>query len=181
VFGEDLGSSCERYLSEVHYKQPVFVTSMPWPLKSFYMKRNADAKTVQGTDLLIPFMGELVGGSIREEDWSQMVQQLVEKRLYTTAGSKASDDVHARILRTMLLVEAGTSKEEHVKGMISLHKIDFGTCSDYLALRKNAAVRSGGFGLGFSRLVNICTTGGRSTGLIRDTIAEPVAWKYLES
>lgn len=210
VFGDDLGSSCERYLSEVHYKQPLFVTDMPWPLKSFYMKRNAGKsprgfgsnQTVQGVDLLVPYMGELVGGSIREEDWSQMVVQLIEKRLYRVQKRKPSDQEHAAILLELQkegkegnegkegkegnppaaeVKETPVGAETHIQSLLKTFDIDFGTCNDYLALRYNAAVSSGGFGLGFARLVNICTTGAQHTGLVRDTIAEPVAWKYLES
>jgi len=198
TFGDDLGSSCERYLSEIHFQHPLFVTDMPWLLKSFYMKRSEDGQTVQGVDLLIPYMGELVGGSIREEDWSQMVIQLVEKRLYTTHGKKATDTQHKTICDAFHHNAANhkqdetketkqatsaikTQREPYVKAILKQYEIDFGTCSDYLALRKNAAVQSGGFGLGFARLVNICTTGEGFTGLVRDTIAEPVAWKYLES
>lgn len=66
-WGIDLNSEHERYICEKHVKGPVFIYNYPKDIKAFYMKRNDDKKTVQGTDLLLPFVGELVGGSVREE------------------------------------------------------------------------------------------------------------------
>jgi len=67
-WGMDFGSEHERYICEKGMKGPVFIYNYPKEIKSFYMKLNEDNKTVQGTDLLIPFVGELVGGSVREEN-----------------------------------------------------------------------------------------------------------------
>lgn len=66
-WGIDLQSEHERFLTEVHFKGPVIVYNYPKDIKSFYMRRNADGKTVAAMDLLVPGIGELIGGSQREE------------------------------------------------------------------------------------------------------------------
>ena len=66
-YGEDLATEHEKYLTEVHFKSPVFVTNWPKEIKAFYMRANADNKTVAAVDLLVPGSGELCGGSQREE------------------------------------------------------------------------------------------------------------------
>ena len=66
-WGEDLATEHERYLTEQHYKKPVFVTDWPREIKSFYMRLNDDGKTVAAADMLVPGVGELCGGSQREE------------------------------------------------------------------------------------------------------------------
>ncbi|HRW58889.1 MAG TPA: asparagine--tRNA ligase, partial [Chlamydiales bacterium] len=68
-WGCDLQSEHERYLSETYFNKPVFVTDYPKEIKSFYMKLNDDQKTVAAVDLLVPIIGELVGGSAREDDF----------------------------------------------------------------------------------------------------------------
>ena len=65
-WGSDIQTEHERYLSEVIFEKPVFVTDYPKEIKAFYMKQNADGKTVAATDLLVPGIGELIGGSQRE-------------------------------------------------------------------------------------------------------------------
>lgn len=79
-WGDDLGSKCERYLAEHIYKRPLFVYNYPRDLKSFYMKQNpVDVEgryTVQGSDLLIPFMGELIGSSVREEKYDILLEEM---------------------------------------------------------------------------------------------------------
>ena len=67
-WGVDIQTEHERYLTEVVYKKPVFVTDYPKEIKSFYMKQNADGKTVAAADMLVPGIGELIGVSPREED-----------------------------------------------------------------------------------------------------------------
>ncbi len=67
VWGQDLQSEHERYLTEVHFQRPVFVHDWPREIKAFYMRQNADGKTVAAMDLLVPRIGELIGGSQREE------------------------------------------------------------------------------------------------------------------
>ncbi len=66
-WGIDLQSEHERFLTEVHFKGPVIVYNYPKEIKSFYMRRNSDGKTVAAMDLLVPGIGELIGGSQREE------------------------------------------------------------------------------------------------------------------
>jgi asparaginyl-tRNA synthetase len=66
-WGIDLDSEHERYICENIVKGPVFIYNYPKEIKAFYMKLNDDKKTVQGTDCLLPFIGEIVGGSVREE------------------------------------------------------------------------------------------------------------------
>ena len=67
-WGTDIQTEHERYLSEVIFGKPVFVTDYPKEIKAFYMKQNPDGKTVAATDLLVPGIGELIGGSQREDD-----------------------------------------------------------------------------------------------------------------
>lgn len=67
VWGIDLDSEHERYITEKIIKGPTFVFNYPKEIKAFYMKLNDDKKTVMGTDCLLPFIGEIVGGSVREE------------------------------------------------------------------------------------------------------------------
>lgn len=67
-WGMDLQSEHERFLAEEHFKKPVFVTDYPKEIKAFYMKLNADGKTVRAMDLLAPGIGEIIGGSQREDN-----------------------------------------------------------------------------------------------------------------
>ena len=66
-WGSDLQTEHERYLTEQVFKRPVFVTDYPKEIKAFYMRLNDDGKTVAATDLLVPGIGEIIGGSQREE------------------------------------------------------------------------------------------------------------------
>ncbi len=66
-WGIDLQTEHERYLTEQHFKRPVFVTDYPVEIKAFYMRLNDDGKTVAAVDLLVPGVGEIIGGSQREE------------------------------------------------------------------------------------------------------------------
>ena len=68
----------ERYLSEKIFKRPVFVTDYPMDIKAFYMKQNSDGKTVAAADLLVPGIGELIGGSQREEDIDKLTSRMKE-------------------------------------------------------------------------------------------------------
>ncbi len=72
-WGIDLGTEHERYLSEKIFNKPVFVINYPKGIKAFYMKRNTDGKTVAAMDLLVPGIGELMGGSQREEDYDTLL------------------------------------------------------------------------------------------------------------
>jgi len=77
-WGVDLATEHERYLSEKIFKKPVFVTDYPKEIKAFYMKQNADGKTVAASDLLVPGIGELIGGSQREEDFEKLDERMTE-------------------------------------------------------------------------------------------------------
>ena len=78
-WGMDLNSEHERYLVEQHFKRPVIMTDYPSEIKAFYMKKNPDGKTMQGTDVLFPRIGEIIGGSVREENYQNLVDE-IEKR-----------------------------------------------------------------------------------------------------
>lgn len=78
-WGMDLSSEHERYLVEEHFKRPVIMNDYPAEIKSFYMKKNEDGKTMQGTDVLFPRIGEIIGGSVREENYDKLVTE-IEKR-----------------------------------------------------------------------------------------------------
>jgi len=77
-WGMDLQTEHERYLSEIIYKKPVFVTDYPKDIKAFYMRANDDGKTVAATDLLVPGVGELLGGSQREERYDVIKSRMEE-------------------------------------------------------------------------------------------------------
>ena len=82
-WGSDLQTEHERYLSEEVFKGPVFVTDYPKDIKSFYMRLNDDNKTVAATDLLVPGVGELIGGSQREERIDVLQMLMGEKGINT--------------------------------------------------------------------------------------------------
>ena len=75
-FGTDLQSEHERYLVEKHFKKPVILTDYPASIKAFYMKMNEDGKTVRAMDILFPGIGEIVGGSQREENYDVLVKKM---------------------------------------------------------------------------------------------------------
>ena len=131
VWGDDLGSECEKYIAEIIYNHPVFVYNYPKDLKSFYMKQNEDGRTVQGCDLLVPNLGELIGSSVREHDYNKLMK-VVEER-----------------------------------------KMDITPLKWYMDLRRNGSTPTAGAGLGFDRLVRICT----GMENIRDAVCFPVAYQ----
>lgn len=133
-WGDDLGSFCEKYLCDYVYKKPLFVYNFPKELKSFYMKPNDDGKTCSSVDLLIPGLGELVGASIRTDDYDTLLGEI------------------------------------NKRGM-SPQVLEW-----YLDLRRNATFPHGGAGLGFDRLLTVCT------GLpnIRDVVPFPVAYEECD-
>ena len=114
-WGIDLQTEHERYITEEVYNKPVFVTDYPKEIKAFYMRVNDDNKTVAAVDLLVPGVGELMGGSQREERLDILKERMNEMGL----------------------------KEE-----------DYWW---YLNLRRYGAVKHGGFGLGFERLIMYVT------------------------
>lgn len=77
-WGADLQTEHERYLTETVFKRPVFVTDYPKEIKAFYMKMNEDNKTVAAMDLLVPGIGEIIGGSQREDDYDKLVARMDE-------------------------------------------------------------------------------------------------------
>ena len=79
TWGEDLASEHERYLVEEHFGKPVIMSDYPKDIKAFYMKINEDDKTVQGTDVLFPQIGEIIGGSVREESLDKLNAE-IERR-----------------------------------------------------------------------------------------------------
>ncbi len=77
-WGCDLQTEHERYLTEEIFKRPVFVTDYPKDIKAFYMKQNPDGKTVAAMDCLVPGIGEIIGGSQREEDYDKLLARIRE-------------------------------------------------------------------------------------------------------
>ena len=77
-WGVDLASEHERYLVEEHFKRPVIMVDYPKDIKAFYMKQNEDGRTVQGTDVLFPQIGEIIGGSVREESYDKLTARMDE-------------------------------------------------------------------------------------------------------
>ena len=80
-WGVDLQTEHERYISEKVFKRAVFVTDYPKEIKSFYMKQNPDGKTVAAVDLLVPGVGEIIGGSEREADYDKLVAAMNERNM----------------------------------------------------------------------------------------------------
>ena len=98
-WGDDLASEHERYLVEEHFKKPVIMTDYPTAIKSFYMKQNeataeggsvgykgcvAPGPTMQGTDVLFPQIGEIMGGSVREESYDKLMGEIERRQMDTT-------------------------------------------------------------------------------------------------
>ena len=80
-WGMDLASEHERYLVEHYFKKPVIMTDYPKDIKAFYMKINEDGKTVQGTDVLFPQIGEIIGGSVREENYDKLMGEIERRNI----------------------------------------------------------------------------------------------------
>lgn len=126
-WGDDLASEHERYLTEKILKKPVIVTNYPKGIKAFYMKQSVDGKTVEAMDVLVPGIGEVIGGSAREDNFDKLVKRMEEMNI-------------------------------PVKGL-----------EWYLDLRRHGSAPHAGFGLGFERLLLLCT----GMGNIRDVIPFP--------
>ncbi len=90
-WGVDLQTEHERYISEKVFKKAVFVTDYPKEIKSFYMKQNPDGKTVAAVDLLVPGVGEIIGGSEREADYDKLVAAMKERGMDMDAYSDYLD------------------------------------------------------------------------------------------
>jgi asparaginyl-tRNA synthetase len=80
-WGVDLQSEHERYLVEKHFKKPVILTDYPMAIKAFYMRQNEDGKTVRAMDILFPYIGEMVGGSQREERLDKLTRRMGEMNI----------------------------------------------------------------------------------------------------
>jgi asparaginyl-tRNA synthetase len=80
-WGRDLQAEHERYLVEVHFKRPVILTDYPKQIKAFYMKQNEDGKTVRAMDVLFPGIGEIIGGSQREENYEKLLARITELKM----------------------------------------------------------------------------------------------------
>lgn len=132
-FGIDLPSTMEKFLTDNVFKKPVIIYNYPKCIKSFYMKSNNEDvdTTVQAMDMLVPGIGELIGGSMREDDFTKLDKIIKEK---------------------------------------GITNLDW-----YMDLRKYGSVPHGGFGLGFDRLVLLCT--GMTN--IRDVIPFPRYPKHV--
>jgi asparaginyl-tRNA synthetase len=80
-WGVDLQSEHEKYLTEQVYRKPVIIIDYPNEIKSFYMKQNEDGKTVRAMDILVPRLGEMIGGSERESDYDKLIKRIEEFKL----------------------------------------------------------------------------------------------------
>jgi asparaginyl-tRNA synthetase len=80
-WGKDLQAEHERYLVEEHFKRPVILTDYPKAIKAFYMKQNDDGNTVRAMDVLFPGIGEIIGGSQREENYEKLLTRIKELKL----------------------------------------------------------------------------------------------------
>jgi asparaginyl-tRNA synthetase len=80
-WGRDLQAEHERYLVEEHFKRPVILTDYPKEIKAFYMKQNSDGKTVRAMDVLFPGIGEIIGGSQREENYETLLARIREMKM----------------------------------------------------------------------------------------------------
>jgi asparaginyl-tRNA synthetase len=80
-WGVDLQSEHERYLTEEHFKKPIMVKDYPKEIKAFYMRQNDDGKTVAAVDCLVPGVGEIVGGSQREERYDKLKSRMEEMNM----------------------------------------------------------------------------------------------------
>ena len=80
-WGMDLASEHERYLVDEHFQKPVIMIDYPKDIKAFYMKINDDDKTVQGTDVLFPQIGEIIGGSVREESYDKLMSEIERRNI----------------------------------------------------------------------------------------------------
>jgi asparaginyl-tRNA synthetase len=81
AWGSDLQAEHERYLVEKHFKKPVILTGYPKVIKAFYMKQNDDGKTVRAMDVLFPRIGEIIGGSQREEEYDKLYNRIKEMHI----------------------------------------------------------------------------------------------------
>ncbi len=126
-WGKDLQSEHERYLTEDCFRKPVIVTDYPRGIKAFYMRDNDDGETVAAMDVLVPRVGEIIGGSQREERYDVLLSKVHELDAHQEDKEKT---------------EARSAEEEYWW---------------YLELRKFGGVTHSGFGMGFERMMMYLT------------------------
>ena len=90
-WGSDLQTEHERYLTDEYFRKPVFVVNYPKDIKAFYMKQNADGKTVAATDLLVPGIGEIIGCSEREADYDKLANAMKARNMPLEAYTEYLD------------------------------------------------------------------------------------------
>ncbi|KNZ56272.1 asparagine--tRNA ligase [Puccinia sorghi] len=154
VWGQPLGSEHEKWLAGTYAKGPVFVTDYPASLKPFYMKQatpyissSHNETTVACFDLLVPGVGELAGGSLRESNLSKLQERMIQKGMMSKAEEKMFGD------------EISDSDQDH----------DHDKFQWYLDLRKYGNPATGGFGIGWERLLSWIT----GVENVRECIAFP--------
>ncbi|KAJ3928029.1 MAG: asparaginyl-tRNA synthetase [Lentinula lateritia] len=153
TLGHSLQSEHEKYLAEVHFKSPVFVMDYPRGVKPFYMRVNParDMETVACFDLLVPRVGELVGGSVREERYGVLRSSMVDAGLIPSPPETEIID---------------SSSPHSPKKPLNPYEW-------YLDLRRHGSVPHGGFGMGFERLILWLGVG---IANIRESVGMP-RWK----
>ncbi|TVU31917.1 hypothetical protein EJB05_23625, partial [Eragrostis curvula] len=149
-WGIDLASEHERYLTEEIFKKPVIVYNYPKGIKAFYMRLNDDQKTVAAMDVLVPKVGELVGGSQREERLDVLKQSI----LFELSEMCFTATLYSFEVKELWILDAGLPLEPY---------------EWYLDLRRFGSVKHSGFGLGFERMI-LFATGMEN---IRDVIPFP--------
>ena len=166
AWGSDLQSEHERYITEDVFQMPVIVYNYPKAIKAFYMKLNPDNKTVAAMDVLVPKVGELIGGSQREDDYEVHIS--VDWHICTEVTV-----VWVKVLKSRI-IECGMEPEAY-EGYLDLRR--FGVSSERpsrlseidMCVCDSGSVPHSGFGLGFERLILFAT----GMNNIRDVIPFP--------
>ena len=139
-WGKDLAAEHERYLAEEVIKKPIIVYNYPKDIKAFYMRLNEDGKTVAAMDILFPQIGELIGGSQREERFDLLYHRMKELNMLKSSNSPSSTNSEAN------------QPEETLNEDVNNSDLYW-----YLNLRQYGTVKHAGFGVGFERLVMFIT------------------------
>jgi asparaginyl-tRNA synthetase len=152
-WGDDMGSTYEKWLVQ-HFDRPVAVHSYPTGIKSFYMKLSEDGKTVQGCDILVPGIGELIGGSVRESDIFTLLSNTYRKIVPSdkqTEVFKVDDPYKFIRSAERKSVQKKLSDEER-----TFYKLVSGL-DWYFDLRLFGGQRSAGYGMGSERMLMLMT------------------------